>query len=32
MIDNRLISSKTVLAKVIADLDLKEPEIKRSDF
>lgn len=32
MIDNKLISSKTVLAKVIADLDLKEPDIKISDF
>ena len=32
MIDNRLISSKTVLAKVIADLDLQEHEIKISDF
>ena len=32
MIDNRLISSKTVLAKVIADLDLQEHEIPISDF
>ena len=32
MIDNRLISSKTVLAKVIADLDLQEHELKISDF
>ena len=28
MIDNRLVSSKAVLAKIIADLDLKEDEIK----
>ena len=27
MIDNKLISSKAVLAKIIADLDLKEDEI-----
>ena len=32
MIDNRLISSKTVIAKVIADLDLNEKDIKISDF
>lgn len=32
MINNRLISSKTVLAKVIADLDLQEHEIRISDF
>lgn len=32
MIDNRLISSKTVIAKVIADLDLNERDIKISDF
>lgn len=32
MIDNRLISSKTVLAKVIADLSLSERDIKISDF
>ena len=28
MIDNKLVSSKAVLAKIIADLDLKEDEIK----
>ena len=28
MIDNKLVSSKAVIAKVIADLDLKEDEIK----
>ena len=32
MINNRLISSKTVLAKVIADLDLQEHEVPISDF
>jgi len=32
MIDNRLISSKTVLAKVIADLSMPERDIKISDF
>jgi hypothetical protein len=32
MINNRMISSKTVLAKVISDLDLKEEEIKISDI
>lgn len=32
MINNRMISSKTVLAKVIADLDLKEDQIKISDI
>ena len=32
MIDNRLISSKAVLAKVIADLSLPERDIKISDF
>lgn len=31
MIDNRLVSSKAVIAKVIADLDLKEDEIKIAD-
>lgn len=31
MIDNKLVSSKTVIAKVIADLDLKEDEIKITD-
>lgn len=32
MINNRLISSKTILAKVIADLSLSEEDIKISDF
>ena len=32
MIDNRLISSKTVLAKVIADLSMPERDIKISDM
>ena len=32
MINNRLISSKTVLAKVIADLSLSERDIKISDM
>lgn len=32
MIDNRLVSSKAVLAKIIADLDLKEDEIKITDI
>lgn len=32
MIDNRLISSRAVLAKIIADLDLKEDEIKITDI
>ncbi len=32
MIDNKLVSSKAVLAKVIADLDLKEDEIKITDI
>lgn len=32
MINNRMISSKTVLAKVIADLDLKESDIRISDI
>ena len=31
MIDNKLVSSKAVLAKIIADLDLKEDEIRISD-
>lgn len=31
MIDNKLVSSKAVIAKVIADLDLKEDEIKITD-
>jgi len=31
MIDNKLISSKAVLAKIIADLDLKEDEIRITD-
>ena len=32
MIDNRLVSSKAMLAKIIADLDLKEDEIKITDI
>lgn len=32
MIDNRLVSSKAVIAKIIADLDLKEDEIKIADM
>lgn len=32
MINNRLISSKAVLAKIIADLSLSEKDIKISDF
>lgn len=32
MIDNRLVSSKAVLAKIIADLDLKEDEIRITDI
>lgn len=32
MINNKMISSKTVIAKVIADLDLKEDQIKISDI
>lgn len=32
MIDNKLVSSKAVLAKIIADLDLKEDEIKITDI
>lgn len=31
MIDNKLISSKAVIAKIMADLDLKEDEIKITD-
>lgn len=31
MIDNKLVSSKAVIAKVIADLDFKEDEIKITD-
>ena len=31
MIDNKLVSSKAVIAKIIADLDLKEDEIKITD-
>lgn len=31
MIDNKLVSSKAVLAKIIADLDLKEDEIRITD-
>lgn len=31
MIDNKLISSKAVLAKIMADLDLKEDEIRITD-
>ena len=29
---NKLVSSKSVIAKIIADLDLQEEEIKISDF
>jgi hypothetical protein len=29
---NKLISSKSIIAKIIADLDLQEEEIKISDF
>lgn len=32
MIDNKLVSSKAVLAKVISDLDLKEDEIRITDI
>lgn len=32
MIDNKLVSSKAVLAKIIADLDLKEDEIRITDI
>ena len=32
MIDNKMVSSKAVLAKIIADLDLKEDEIKITDI
>lgn len=32
MIVNRMISSKSVIAKVIADLDLKEPDIRITDI
>jgi hypothetical protein len=32
MINNRLVSSDAVIAKVIADLDLKESEIKVTDI
>jgi hypothetical protein len=32
MINNRMISAKTVIGKVIADLDLKESEIRISDI
>lgn len=32
MIDNRMISSKSVIAKVIADLDLKEDQIRITDM
>jgi hypothetical protein len=31
MIDNNMVSSKAVIAKIIADLDLKEDEIRISD-
>ena len=29
---NKLVSSKSIIAKIIADLDLQEEEIKISDF
>lgn len=32
MIDNRLVSSKVILAKIVADLDLKEDEIRITDI
>ncbi|MFR0885633.1 MAG: hypothetical protein ACLSGJ_10775 [Lachnospira eligens] len=32
MIDNKLVSSKSVIAKIISDLDLKEDEIKITDI
>lgn len=32
MISNRLVSSKSVIAKIVADLDLKEDEIKITDI
>lgn len=32
MIDNNLISSKAIIAKIIADLDLKEDEVKITDI
>jgi uncharacterized protein involved in exopolysaccharide biosynthesis len=32
MINNRIISSKSVIAKIIADLDLKEDQIKITDI
>jgi hypothetical protein len=32
MINNRMVSAKVVVAKVIADLDLKESEIRISDI
>jgi len=32
MINNNMISSKSVIAKILADLDLKEDQIKISDF
>lgn len=32
MIDNRMISSKAIIAKVIADLELKEPDIRITDI
>lgn len=32
MIDNKLVSSKAILAKIIADLDLKEDEIRITDI
>lgn len=32
MIDNNMISSKAVIAKIIADLDLKEDEVKITDI
>jgi hypothetical protein len=32
MIDNNMISSKAIIAKIIADLDLKEDEVKITDI
>jgi hypothetical protein len=32
MIDNKMISSKTVIAKAISDFDIKENEIRISDW
>nr|DAJ75139.1 MAG TPA: biofilm development protein [Caudoviricetes sp.] len=32
MINNNMVSSKAVIAKIIADLDLKEDDIKITDI